>query len=310
MDATPVTLEALRAIATRHGTRLPSRLPRAWGGATSRVYPLGEVVVKVPHAAPAAVAAVRTDALVVDAARSVGVTAPRLLALDEGCDLLPVPYSVHERVHGRTLARMRGAASSAQAWRSVGRELARAHTGVKRAGTLAGLRAFAQSAEVDPRPWLAELADTGVCPPRVARWLGRLLDELAPAALAPVPQVFCHGDVNGANVLVAREGAGAARFLALIDWAGAGWLDPAWDFASVPLRVVPAMLAGHREVAPVTEDATAEARILWCHLQSGLHILHTGGLPTEARQRRLEGLVRRARDYARTSQPGVATTGS
>ena len=61
---------------------------------------MAEVVVKVPHGDPGVVAAVRIDALVVDAARAAGVRTPQLLALDQSCDLLPVPYSLHgERVH-------------------------------------------------------------------------------------------------------------------------------------------------------------------------------------------------------------------
>ena len=33
------------------------------------------------------------------------------------------------------------------------------------------------------------------------------------------------------------------------------------------------MLEGYREVAPLPEDATAEARILWRHLQIALYLL-------------------------------------
>lgn len=103
-----------------------------------------------------------------------------------------------------------------------------------------------------------------------AQWLDALIDAIAPPALADLPVVLCHGDVNAANVLVS---VGTGRFRALIDWAGAGWLDPAWDFAGVPPDVVPAMLAGHRSVAPLIDDATAEARILWCQIQTRLYPL-------------------------------------
>jgi len=105
---------------------------------------------------------------------------------------------------------------------------------------------------------------------RDAQWLEALLDTIARPALVDVPTVLCHGDVNAANVLVDQE---SGRFRALIDWAGAGWLDPAWDFAGVALDVVPAMLAGHRSVAPVTHDGTAEARILWCQVQTRFYPL-------------------------------------
>ena len=35
----------------------------------------------------------------------------------------------------------------------------------------------------------------------------------------------------------------------------------------MPLRAALPMLAGHREVAPLPDDETAEARILWSRLQ-------------------------------------------
>jgi hypothetical protein len=76
--------------------------------------------------------------------------------------------------------------------------------------------------------------------------------------------------------------AGALDYLALIDWGSAGWGDPAWDFAGVPLRAVPWMLAGYRQVAPLDGDETAEARILWRHLQLALFLLRRGPVPGRA----------------------------
>jgi aminoglycoside phosphotransferase (APT) family kinase protein len=296
-----VTLGALRAVAGRHGLRPPAAVPRPWLGATSAVYPLGSAVLKVPHAGPAAVEAVRVDAMVGAAAQAVGVRTPGVLAVVEAGagDLLPVPYSLHERIRGRPLTRRAGSPAAAGAWREVGRDLARLHAGVPRSGPLAGLRSFAQSPATDPRPWATELEHQGVLTRSEARWLADLLDDLAPAALAAVPPAFCHGDVNAANVLVAPA---SVRFLALIDWAGAGWLDPAWDFAGVPLRAVPPMLAGHREVAALAHDATAEARIFWCHLQFALHTLRAHPAAPEVHRRRAARLVRRAREFGRATR--------
>jgi hypothetical protein len=62
-------------------------------------------------------------------------------------------------------------------------------------------------------------------------------------------------------------------YLALIDWGACGWGDAAHDFAGIPLRAIPFMLEGYREVAPLPEDDTAEARILWRHLQISLYLL-------------------------------------
>jgi aminoglycoside phosphotransferase (APT) family kinase protein len=68
-----------------------------------------------------------------------------------------------------------------------------------------------------------------------------------------------------------RAGAtGVLEYLALLDWDAAGWGDPAWDFSGVPLRAALPLLAAHREIAPLSADETAEARILWSRLQLGL----------------------------------------
>ena len=66
---------------------------------------------------------------------------------------------------------------------------------------------------------------------------------------------------------------GSSEYLALIDWGACGWGDPAHEFAGIPLRGVPCMLAGYREITPVPEDETPEARILWRQLQIALYLL-------------------------------------
>ena len=50
-----------------------------------------------------------------------------------------------------------------------------------------------------------------------------------------------------------------------------------WKDVEARLSQVPFMLEGYREVAPLPEDETAEARILWRHLQIALYLL--GRLP-------------------------------
>src|SRR5438067_1611974 len=62
-------------------------------------------------------------------------------------------------------------------------------------------------------------------------------------------------------------------------WGSSGWGDPAWDFAGVPLRAVPLLLQGYRTAAALDGEATAEARILWRHLQLALLVLRRGPLP-------------------------------
>lgn len=292
-----------RAIAERHGLRGECMLAAPWSGATSCVYPYGDVVIKVPHGDEPSIAAVRTDATVSPVARGLGVRTPRLVAFGETGEVLAVPYAVYDRVHGEPVPTgLADPSVTAGVWRAVGRDLALVHATAVADDALRGLRVFAQSPDVDPRPWVADLAETGLLDAAQAAWLAGLLDRLAPAALAGERQTLCHGDVNAANVLAASR-SGVHGFLALIDWAGAGWLDPAWDFAAVPLRVVPVMLEGHRSAAPLAGDETAEARILWCHLQFALHRLRREpSAATDAERARR--LLDAARAFARTT--GIA----
>lgn len=294
---TLVDLPALIAIARKHGFSLPATMPEPWTGATGQVFPCGDVVVKVPFDRPDAIEAIMIEAPIAPFARGLGVAAPALVAFNEARDILPVPYAVFRCIgDGATLATRPSGQSTTRAWQEVGRQLARVHDVGEPAAVPIVLRTFRQTPEVDPRPWVAELHRTGLFTAADAHWLGDMLDAIAPAALADVPPVLCHGDVNAANVLV--DGASGC-FLALIDWSGAGWLDPAWDFAGVAFDAVPALLAGHRQVAPLVSDGTAEVRILWCQIQLRLHGLR--GVPAdvaaEATMRRhLDGIRRFARD--------------
>ncbi len=267
MSRQMIELAQLAAIAARHALPAPAAVPEPWAGAASRVYPLGDVVVKIPFDRPDATAAVTTDAALSPFARTLGVSAAELVAFDEIQDIVPVPFAVFERVRGGPLDRADRSDAARAAWEAVGGQLAVVHAVTDRDTVPVVLREFRQSPEVDPRPWVDELMGAGRLTGDDARWLRDLLDRIAPAALADVPLALCHGDINAANVLVA---AGTGEFRALIDWAGAGWLDPAWDFAGVPLDVVPWLLAGHRGVAPLPCDDTAEVRILWCQIQMRL----------------------------------------
>lgn len=267
-----VDLPVLSAIARKHGFAPPSVMPAPWTGGSGQVFPCGDVVIKIPFDRPDAIQSVTTDAGMALFARSLGVVVPALVAFDESLVIVPVPYAVFERVHGAVTldaCRVEGTLRS-EAWAEAGRQLARVHAVRDAGGVPIALRTFRQSAEVDPRPWVAAFYGAGVLDASDAQWLHDLLDRLAPGALADVPLVLCHGDVNAANVLVDRE---SGAFRALIDWAGAGWLDPVWDFAGVSLDAVPAMLAGHRCIAPLVRDETAETRVLWCQIQMRLYPL-------------------------------------
>lgn len=294
-----VTLAILGAIAAKHGCQEPSGLPTPWTGAASHVYPLGDAVVKIPFDRPDAIQAVRTDAAIAPLARSLGVQVSELITFDDSREILPVPYAVFRRIeHSVPLDRLNGDPSAGRAaWEEVGRQLAIVHRLVDPATVPIELRVFRQSPDVDPRPWVAEFQKSGIMNTNDAHWLRELLDRLAPAALDEGPVTLCHGDVNAANILVHER---SHRFAALIDWAGAGWLDPVWDFAGVSLDIVPFLLAGHRSVAPLPSDHSAEARICWCQVQTRLYPIR-GAAPSGPLQYQIGRHIEQVRRFARTA---------
>lgn len=254
-------------------------------GIFNRIYLLGEdFVLRVPRDHPISAADARKEAVAVPAAREAGVRTPRMLAFDETLDLLPVPYSIYERVRGETLGLLdRDPAASPGVWRELGHDLALLHSGVSEDGPVAGLE---MDEMPDPRPWPAELAEAGYFTATEAGWLESWLGRLAPEA--PAPRRFLHGDSQATNVMVE---AGSLEYVAVLDWGSCGWGDPAWDFAGVPLRVVPAMLEGYGTVAPFDGDENVEARILWRHLQLSLYLLRREPQPGRSWAERPLGML-------------------
>lgn len=258
----------LAALAERHGVPpgTVARLPDT--GIFNAIYALGDrFILRVPRRHPLHDEALWKESIVVPLARAAGVRAPELLSYDTSCSVLPVPYVLYERVPGETLAHLDLEPEEAsEVWRETGRDLARLHHRVERGGEAAGLPVLKPGP--DPRDLAERLATGGWITASETRWLTRWLDRLAPAALAPITPHLIHGDLQTTNIMVRPD---SSTYAALIDWGGAGWADPALDFAGVPLRAVPFMLEGYREIASLEGDDTAEERILWRHLQLALY---------------------------------------
>jgi aminoglycoside phosphotransferase (APT) family kinase protein len=278
MDLPPfpeISDDLLQAIAERHSVvgGAISRLPEV--GIFNAIYALGaDLILRIPRDHPAFTNAARKEALAVPAARAAGVRTPALIAFDSSLELMPVPYTIYERVQGETLGLLdREPGDSPAAWRELGNDLALLHTQVVAQGPIAEIEIEMLP---DPRLWLDQIAQEGYFTSMEARWLGDWLDRLAPAALASPPRHFLHGDIQTNNMMVR---AGSLDYLAVIDWGSAGWGDPAWDFAGVPLRAVPLLLHGYHAAGALPGEASIEARILWRHLQLALLTLRRGPLP-------------------------------
>lgn len=244
------------------------------------VFALGDdLILRVPRDAPLPVSKTYKEQVAVPVARAVGVRTPAIVTFDDSLELIATPYAVYERVRGRTLESIvLEPHETPEAWRDLGRDFARLHHGVERKGEVSEVEAPKYP---DPRTLADGLAERGHFTVLEARWLRGWLDHLVPAALAPVEKRFLHGDPQGTNVMVERNGQ---RYLAVLDWGSAKWGDPAWDFVNVPFGAVPLMLGGYREVAPLAgdEDGTAEARILWRTLGSALDNMGRPPLPEQS----------------------------
>jgi aminoglycoside phosphotransferase (APT) family kinase protein len=275
-DFPSVAIDDLHAVGQRHGLdahRSWERLPES--GIFNQVYIMGgQYVLRIPRDHPAYIEALYREAVAVPAARRAGVRTPALLVFEDTCDVLPVPYAIYERVGGHALESLGlEPQQAAEVWRELGRDLARVH-----AVDASDLASTLPKQEIlpDPRELVETRCTDGWFTSHEARWFCAWLERLAPLIEPAVRSRLLHGDSQASNVMVNGD---PLTYLAVIDWGAAALGDVADDFAGVPLRAVPFMLSGHRELAALDEDDRAEARILWRHLQLGLFMLPRGAVP-------------------------------
>jgi len=282
-----ITPDTLFAIVDRHGLAIEEIEHMPDVGIFNALYSLdGRYVLRIPRQQKEFIAATRKEALAAPAARAVGVRTPELIVFDNQRDILPVPYTIYEQIYGRTLGLLEhDPADALGVWREVGRDLARLHSGVEAEGPIAALKLEVLS---DPRELPRMLAETGYFSGSDARGLERWLDRLAPTALQPAPRRFLHGDVQATNLIVQTR---PLAYTAILDWGAAGWGDPAWDFAGMPLSVVPAMLNSYVELSPIADMPGFTARILWRQLQIGLFLLQREPQPTRSWAERPLGVI-------------------
>ena len=286
-DFPQITDDLLRSIVSRHQLQATSfyRMPQV--GIFNAIYSVGDnLILRVPRDHPKFVTAARNEAVAVPLARAAGISTPELVVFDETLDILPVPYSIYERVPGATLENSTSdPAEAGGAWRALGGDLALLHEGV--AFRYPATLLIAQEQKTDPRPLPVAIARAGYFGAAEARWLNDWLERLAPFAQHEGSPHFLHGDTQATNVMVDPE---SLTYRAVIDWGSCRWGDVAHDFAGVSLRAVPAMLEGYREITG-WGDETIEARILWRHLQIGLHQLRGEPQPQQSWAERPTGML-------------------
>lgn len=229
-----------------------------WEGATSTVVAWGGFAVKVPLDDPEAVEACLRHAEVAAAVRELGVAAPEILLVAH--DLHPrVPIIVSPLLAGCSLV---AGDANASVWQQAGEQLALLHA-ASAEQVPAGLRRYEQPADDDPRAVAEELLMRDLLEPDVAARVMEARDRLHARIPDGFRPVLCHGDMHAANIV-----ADGDRLTGIVDWAGAGWLDCAWDFAAIPAAAVRDAVFGYRSGGGEAE--TLLARVAWCRLQVAL----------------------------------------
>ncbi|MEV4397167.1 aminoglycoside phosphotransferase family protein [Nonomuraea sp. NPDC049607] len=255
-DATLAAIAGLLGTTAEHVRPLPQ-------GVANQVFLLGDdLVLRVPRAEQFLPDLVKEAAVIPYALRA-GVRTPEIVAFDDTCSVVDVPYMVLTRTRGMDLARLElSDADTERLHRQVGRELGRLHRLTPdTAPALAGVPA--DDGAADPWALTDGLAKDGWIDAETARWLSGWLDRLSTHLPTSAPTVLIHGDIAPQNLLVAPE---TAQLNGIVDWGDAEWADPAADFAKMPLTDVPAMLDGYRRETGQESSTTWEARVLWCHL--------------------------------------------
>ncbi|MFC3982771.1 phosphotransferase family protein [Streptosporangium jomthongense] len=257
--------ETLAAIAGLHGISAEQVRPLPQGVA-NHVFLLGDdLVLRVPRAERFLPDLVKESA-VIPLALHVGVRTPEVVAFDDTCSVVDVPYMVLTRTRGVDLARLEPpAADTERLFRNVGRELGKLHRlSPATAPALTGVPV--DNDVTDPWALTDRLLKDGWIDTGTARWLTGWFDRLSPHLPTSPPMVLVHGDIAPQNLLVSPK---TTQLNGIVDWGDAAWADPAVDFAKMPLAGVPAMLDGYRQQTgqeTPTSAPTWEARVLWLHL--------------------------------------------
>ncbi|QFY07546.1 phosphotransferase [Nonomuraea phyllanthi] len=253
--------ETLAAIAARHGVAAERVRPLP-AGVANRVFLLGDdLVLRIPRAERFLPDLVKEAAVIPVAVRA-GVRTPEVVAFDDTCSAVGVPYMVLARARGTDLAGLDlPAGVTDPVLQQVGRELARLHR--LSPATAPALPAVpVEDGAVDPWVLTGRLREDGWVDADAARWLCGWFDRLSAHLPADPPVVLVHGDIAPQNLLVSP---GTGRLDGIVDWGDAQWADPATDFAKIPLTGIPAMLEGYRQETASASPAW-EARVLWFHL--------------------------------------------
>ena len=235
-------------------------------GLANRIYATKDVVIRVAREHDEALRDARTDSIAAPVAYAAGIQTPHMLVFDESGEFYDRPYSIWERVHGKTLGHISSdPRSMPNTWRQVGQQMAQLHVNVKPFEDTKNYL-HEPTRELNLDSLLDRLFATGHFSQVLAKEVSTLIAELHPAVHEASNTCFLHSDVKDMNIMCTHDD----EFLALIDWGDAGWGDPTFDFRQIPLMAIPIVLEGYRKVAPNLLGNTLNERIIWDKLHAAL----------------------------------------
>ena len=253
-------------ILAHHGIRGPWEA-LTWTGIANRIYATPDAVLRIATDHAEAVEDARTESVAAPIAREAGVLVPRLLAFDDSGVLADRPYSIWVRIHGETLGLLPpDPRRDRETWHGVGRQLAVLHRRVSESPDPDGWLDH-PGREMDLAERVARLAASSCIDAATATEIEQWIEALRPAVAATTDRCFLHNDIHDMNVMCRQSGS----VLAIIDWADAGWGDPALEFAQVPLAALPFVMTGYESEAVDVLGDLPEARVIWDKLDYALH---------------------------------------
>jgi aminoglycoside phosphotransferase (APT) family kinase protein len=278
-EAVTVTSADLDAILKRAGLHYTSAdvTPLASSGVANVLYAIGaDYILRISRDHPDAISDAHTESVAVPAVTAQHIKTPHLVTFDDSGDILPVPYTMYERVRGKSLLETPGDhATLASVYREFGAEIARLHQRVLDCPDPHNF--LDKPYRIDALKLVDDLTTAGYLSTDNHVWLHTVFNRLHPAVQEATGfRRFLHDDAHPGNVMVDNGG-----FAALLDWGDAGWGDPTMEFVYIPSRAVPTALEGYRSVMPLDGDDTAEARILWDHLARALSRLKREPAPSK-----------------------------
>ena len=238
-------------------------------GLANRIYATKDVVIRVAREHDEALRDAKTESIAAPIAYAAGVLTPQLIAYDDSRTLIDAPYTIWERVHGETLGLLAVDPSTVpNTWREVGRQMGRLHTQVTPFED-ANNDLHAPSRNLRLRSLLEKALSSGLLAKDVADDISELIDQLQNAVHENISTCFLHSDIHDMNIMCTRDD----KLLAVIDWGDAGWGDPTFDFAQIPLDAMSLVLEGYTEIAPEILPETLPELTIWDKIDRGLEWL-------------------------------------